>query len=62
MRNIENSLSEINGSMNYISIFLFIIVLQGCFGCNRCKHEKELPEREKKEINWSEEWQKFKYK
>ena len=62
MKTIEDSIEEIGINTNYIVILLFVIMLQGCFGCNRCNHEQEKAKKQNTEFNFKEWWNEFKYK
>ena len=62
MKGVRDILLDSNVLLNYISFFLFVIMLQGCFGCNKCNHNESKPEKPKTEFNFSEWWNESKYK
>lgn len=61
MEKIKEILSSSNSHLSSISFYLLIIMLQGCFGCNKCDHKTEQSDVKQSEISWQEHWDKFKY-
>lgn len=62
MKTIEDSIEEIGMNTNYIVILLFVIMLQGCFGCNNGNQQVQKIDKQITEFNFKEWWNEFKYK
>jgi len=62
MKTAKEILKDSNVYLNYISFFLFVIMMQGCLGCNKCSHYHYKSEKVKTEFNFKEWWNEFKYK
>jgi hypothetical protein len=61
MKRIEQPIKTIISNVEFITVLLIVIVLQGCFGCNKCNHEQEKVKKQNTEFNFKEWWNEFKY-